>query len=482
MVGNAQRVVAAEAPPDEGFEKRRAWQEEESVWLPGQEPPCPHVLTRHGLQWWTPTTDELNRMLARHRGWLQKENRFDLQARDGYLEFHDFPEWRSEALKNPEKANFCNAKLVGVALGDAILIGANLNNADLSDGSLDGADLRGAALSGAKLRHTNLRRANMDGVDLTEADLSNALLSDAILSNADFSFATLPDTELSNANLSKAHLNGANLHNANLYRATLSDAKLSNANLRGANLNKAQVNKAKLDHADLTGATYAPVSEPPDPYVTGINGLATLDAAEGDTIGLVQLRKLLKEAGLGDGEKEVTFSIQRNLTRNQLSSRFTSVAWIEGILRRVGFDWTTAYGLFPERALIEVLLLGIILTPVYTLCILRPTQKGQVVRVFPENSVDASAGDSTSGDERKKVIKSTVWWRTLGWGAYFSLLSAVNIGFEQFTPGDWVRRLQAREYSLQAVGWVRSVAGAQALLSVYLLAMWVLTQFGQPFG
>jgi len=58
----------------------------------------------------------------------------------------------------------------------------------------------------------------------------------------------------------------------------------------------------------------------------------------------------------------------------------------------------------------------------------------------------------------------------------------VNIGFEQFTPGDWIRRLQAREYSLEAVGWVRVVAGAQALLSVYLLAMWALTQFGRPFG
>jgi len=38
-----------------------------------------------------------------------------------------------------------------------------------------------------------------------------------------------------------------------------------------------------------------------------------------------------------------------------------------------------------------------------------------------------------------------------------------------------------REYSLEAIGWVRVVAGVQALLSVYLLAMWVLTQFGQPF-
>ena len=43
--------------------------------------------------------------------------------------------------------------------------------------------------------------------------------------------------------------------------------------------------------------------------------------------------------------------------------------------------------------------------------------------------------------------------------AYFSLISAVNIGFEDFTPGDWIRRLQTREYSLEAVGWVRVVAG-----------------------
>jgi hypothetical protein len=65
--------------------------------------------------------------------------------------------------------------------------------------------------------------------------------------------------------------------------------------------------------------------------------------------------------------------------------------------------------------------------------------------------------------------------------AYFSLISAVNIGFRRLHPGDWIRRLQTPEYSLEAVGWVRVVAGAQALLSVYLLMVWVLTQFGQPF-
>lgn len=42
-------------------------------------------------------------------------------------------------------------------------------------------------------------------------------------------------------------------------------------------------------------------------------------------------------------------------------------AWVGsgGFLRFVGFDVTTAYGLYPWRALIEILVLGAILTPVY---------------------------------------------------------------------------------------------------------------------
>jgi hypothetical protein len=38
-----------------------------------------------------------------------------------------------------------------------------------------------------------------------------------------------------------------------------------------------------------------------------------------------------------------------------------------------------------------------------------------------------------------------------------------------------------RQFTLEPTGWVRTVAGVQSLLSVYLLAMWVLTYFGRPF-
>jgi hypothetical protein len=58
---------------------------------------------------------------------------------------------------------------------------------------------------------------------------------------------------------------------------------------------------------------------------------------------------------------------------------------------------------------------------------------------------------------------------------------AFHIGFREFSVGSWIARMQPRSFALEAAGWVRTVSGAQSLLSVYFLAMWVLTYFGRPF-
>jgi hypothetical protein len=321
------------------------------------------------------------------------------------------------------------------------------------------------------------RKANLCGADLRDTDLTKPDLS-----SADLTGAILWRAHLDYANLTDAHLDHATLWGADLFGADLRGADLIRADLRGADLSFAQVSKAKLAGVDMTGAIYAPMSEPPDPYVAGIQGLATVIAAPGEEIGLIQLRKLLRDAGLSDSATEATFAIQRNITRDQLSSHSPRSARIEGCLRTVGLEWTTAYGLHPERALRWILLLGAVLTPVYMLAILRPTAASGVIQVFPADRLEGTAGDPADEQKREKQLVHAKGWRdAVSTAAYFSLISAVNIGFEAFTPGDWIRRLQTREYSLEAVGWVRVVAGAQALLSVYLLAMWVLTQFGQPF-
>ena len=65
---------------------------------------------------------------------------------------------------------------------------------------------------------------------------------------------------------------------------------------------------------------------------------------------------------------------------------------------------------------------------------------------------------------------------------FFNRMSAFNIGFRDINFGRWLRMLTRREYDLKAVGWARTVSGFQSLLSVYLIALWVLTCFGRPFG
>jgi hypothetical protein len=77
------------------------------------------------------------------------------------------------------------------------------------------------------------------------------------------------------------------------------------------------------------------------------------------------------------------------------------------------------------------------------------------------------------------------FWREcllLGTSMFFSLMSAFNIGFRDINFGRWLRLLTRQEFDIKAVGWVRVVAGWQSLISVYLLALWVLTYFGRPFG
>ena len=66
-------------------------------------------------------------------------------------------------------------------------------------------------------------------------------------------------------------------------------------------------------------------------------------------------------------------------------------------------------------------------------------------------------------------------------GLYFSLLSAFHIGWRELSLGTWLSRVQPREYQLVATGWVRTVSGLQSIISVYLLALWILTYFGRPF-
>jgi len=189
---------------------------------------------------------------------------------------------------------------------------------------------------------------------------------------------------------------------------------------------------------------------------------------------LVKLRNAFKEGGYREQEREVTYAIRH-------SEIFFSWDHESGVFQRfdrafkyVLFDITTQWGLSPGRALLILIVLVPIFTVPYTIQ-LRYAGANGVWKKWPKDRVRLDLGA-----EEPELLR--VRWRcAFVLGLYFSILSAFNIGWRELNVGNWIQRLQTKEYTLHATGWVRTVSGIQSLLSVYLLAIWTLTYFGRPF-
>ena len=157
---------------------------------------------------------------------------------------------------------------------------------------------------------------------------------------------------------------------------------------------------------------------------------------------------------------------------------------IEGSFRLLAFEWPVAYGLHPGRAL-QVLLASIGIFALIYLVPLARSGIGGIYRVWPEGRLEPMSSKAEVAVQVKvERLHPWGWWGLKGIlrAVQFSTLGAFHLGWRELNVGTWLARVQTREYTLRATGWVRAVAGVQSLLSVYLLAMWVLTYFGRPFG
>jgi uncharacterized protein YjbI with pentapeptide repeats len=328
----------------------------------------------------------------------------------------------------------------------------------------------------------------------TQANLSGANLSRAILLDAD----------LTGADLTGANLTGANLIVANLTGANLSDANLTGANLIAANLTDALVAGANFDKA-----IFEPNSLPHFRTVSRAQNLELLTYTY-NAVALVQLRKQFEDGGLREQARKITYALKRR--EAELSwARGTSrtiptgkgtraILWSSDsilgnlasfTLNKVFFDWTCQYGMSPGRPLILGVVLWFLCSFLYFVCIQTPGEAG-LYRVYGQ-----SIGDDPSAQGRVERISPLSTKHSPGprWlfqffrreclllrtSMFFSLMSAFNIGFRDINFGRWLRLLTRQEFDIKAVGWARVVAGWQSLISVYLIALWVLTYFGRPF-
>ena len=401
--------------------------------------------------------------------------------------------WR-ERDPNGQQANLCGADLMEANLQKADLMEANLQEAGLARANLQEADLIGANLEKAGLPGANLQKANLRGANLQDA------------------------------NLRGANLQKVTLAEANLQKATLAEADLRKANLRRAKLQEVDLIGAKLQEADLIGADlhaiyFEPVSLPDIRSIAFARSLSTLQFHTSPQT-LQELREAFKKAGYRRQEREITYALWH--TPRVKDGWGTLLQRGESLFKLVMFEWPCAYGMKPGRPLLLLVLLMPLFAIVY-LVALRTRWDAGIWAVWPTDRVHKHADEETprrltheapfpkplapKGAQTvnpeascctELCTKATTgqcvlcdalaernhcrkWFPAGRLALYFSLLSAFHLGWRELNVGTWITRLQPREYTLRATGWVRTVSGVQSLLSVYLLALWVLTYFGRPF-
>ena len=340
-------------------------------------------------------------------------------------------------------------------------------------------------------------QADLRGANLRDVDLNSANLSGAYLSYANLIGAGLSDADLSDADLRGAHLHAANLLGANLSRAYLIGADLGGADLIGADFG-----------ASLNGAVFEPKKLPTLESIAQAGSLELMTYWENPGP-LTLLRKQFQDAGYREQEQAITYALNRHdadpaRLRASITAKIKSIlrmpfdrveimpfkSFIEASFKWIAFDLTCEYGLSPGRPLRIVGLLWLLFSVIYAVFMHLPGTSGIY---FVGTRLWRGRSNTQAIQIRPRAVHATKWWRVpflwlrrewrvLRTAMFFSLMSAFNIGFRDINFGRWLRLLTRREYDLKAVGWARTVSGFQSLLSVYLIALWVLTYFGRPFG
>lgn len=300
------------------------------------------------------------------------------------------------------------------------------------------------------------RRAHLDCVNLSEDQMGRMKMIWGE-KEVNLSGALLRGSNWSGVDLSKANLSGAFLRGANLSGALLRDANLSGALLRGANLSNAVFELKDLPDVDEIA------------YAKNLSQMHYKQSPQG----LVKLRKAFKEGGYYQPEREITYAIQHTETL-KLFDKKTFPSSFEAMFRYLFFDLTCQWGMVPGRALLILLTLIPVFAIPYVIALRLRGQDG-IWRRWADDRIRFDLGT------KNPIRLHPRWLHAPALGFYFSVLSAFNIGWREFNVGNWIQRLQAKEYTLKATGWVRVVSGVQSLISAYLLAIWALTYFGRPF-
>jgi hypothetical protein len=238
----------------------------------------------------------------------------------------------------------------------------------------------------------------------------------------------------------------------------------SGASLKGVIFTESQIGSIDFEPSECPESVFE--------SLTLANGIKYL-CYQNSSVQLASAKKFFRDNYDRQEEREVTCALRRH---NQ-----SMWEWL-------AFDVTCEYGSNLLRPVLVFLLLVLVFGVVYLrlflvgrrsgLFIVRRSvpdyqkQKGDGLLRLPHHANPQSCGFDSARFKLPSLI---------GYALVFSLIGALNIGFRDVNFGRAVRLLFKRPIEFEAFGWVRVVSGIQAILSVGLLALWVVSYFGRPF-
>ena len=193
------------------------------------------------------------------------------------------------------------------------------------------------------------QQAILCSLDLSQLDLSKVNLSKAVLEKVDLTDAILSDAIFDEAWLDGSIFKDAKLGEASFINAELSGASFENSWLVGANFEKALFNETNLKNASVFWANFRfSIFQPLPGHLPNFSSMSSTKNLSSmryrsSAESLRELRNQFKEAGLREGEREITFAIKR--------SDWHRMGLIEKFFVWLLFDLTCQYGLSPEKPL-----------------------------------------------------------------------------------------------------------------------------------
>jgi hypothetical protein len=148
---------------------------------------------------------------------------------------------------------------------------------------------------------------------------------------------------------------------------------------------------------------------------------------------------------------------------------------------KIMFEWTCAYGMKVERPIVLLFASILLFAPFYYLAISQAqTINDPCVYELWEEDIPGKPEHRASLWKPAQSANRRV--ATAAFALYFALLSAFQFGWKEFSIRSWIEHVNPRESTLRARGWVRSVAGLQALFGLYMVVLWIFLIFSNPFA